>query len=70
VKRRVAPRGYEPPAIDGPQARANAMTLLTGARTLANFTAASLAHSCRLKPATAEQMLASEQARRARHAER
>jgi hypothetical protein len=56
--------GYTPPAIDGPKARANATLLLTRARSLERITAASLAHSCRLKLPTAEKMLAQELARR------
>jgi hypothetical protein len=57
---------YSPPGTDSPRAKANAVLFLVGARSLDNVTAQSLAHTYRLKPATAEQLLWQEVQRRAK----
>lgn len=59
---------YKPPAIDSTRAVANARLLLVGARSVDDFTVAELAHTCRLKPKTAEYMLEQERKRRAGNA--
>lgn len=66
MNRRFRGGGYKPPAVDGPKAKAGAMMFLTNARSIADVTAESLAHSHRLKPETAAAMLAEEMGRRGR----
>jgi hypothetical protein len=64
--RRAGADSYKMPGIDTPRAKASALMFLTNARSIDGVTADRLAHAHRLKPLTAERMLADEQARRSR----
>jgi hypothetical protein len=63
--RRAFFQRYRPPGIDGGKAVATAVLFLTRARSIEGLTAETFARQQRLKPATAERLIAEEAQRRA-----
>ena len=61
---RFARFARKPPGIDSAKSKAQATLFLTRARSLEHVTPETLAHTCRLKPATAAKMLGEARERR------